>query len=203
MTKLKICGLTQQEDVSAAEKGAEAVGFIFYEKSPRYVSPEVVASIVTHPFTLRVGVFVNHDASFIREAVSKCRLDIIQLHGDENPEFCKSMPIKVIKAIRVKDASDLSQIDTYRGCVSAVLLDTKKDGMFGGTGQVFDWDLAMQAKGYGIPLILSGGLNADNVHEAIRVVSPYALDVSSGVELCPGKKDLQKLKEVISIVKKN
>lgn len=202
MTKLKICGLTTQDDASIAEQGADALGFIFYDKSPRYVSPLTVSSFQFNPFITKVGVFVNHSKDEILSIKERCKLDVIQLHGDESPEFCSLFSSSVIKAIRLYDEESVNQIELYKGVVTAILLDTYSKDAYGGTGKTFNWDLAIHAKRYGIPLILSGGLTARNVKEAIDYVNPYAVDLSSGVELYPGKKDHNKLIEVMKYVEK-
>jgi phosphoribosylanthranilate isomerase len=201
MTKLKICGLTNQKDVSQADIGADAIGFIFYKKSPRYVDPELVKTIYSHPFTKRVGVFVNHSKKEISDICEQCNIDLIQLHGDESAEFCSYFKGRVIKAIRIDDELSLSQIKPYVGIVEAVLLDTKTKSEYGGTGKSFNWDLAVKAKEYKIPIILSGGLTPNNIKEAIQKVQPSAVDLSSGVELEPGKKDYKKINEVMNNVK--
>ena len=146
-----------------------------------------------------MGVFVNETADRINRIADRCGLDAVQLHGDESPAFCKRIKHRVIKAVRVKDASSLKEMSRYS--VDAFLLDTYQKGLWGGTGQAFDWKLATRAKKYG-PVILAGGLNARNVKEAIRKVRPYGLDVSSGVEQSPGKKDPKKVKAFLNAVRK-
>lgn len=190
--KIKFCGFTRQEDVDTAVKlGVDALGFIFYKASPRYIEPEKAAKIISTlpPFVQSVGVFVNHSAAEIQRITNSCQLDILQLHGDESPDFCESVSSKVIKAFRVSTEADLEPIAAYKGKVSAILLDTKSSKGYGGTGEVFDWDLAIKVKKFDIPLILSGGLNAQNIKKAIETVKPYALDLSSGIESSPGIKD--------------
>jgi phosphoribosylanthranilate isomerase len=199
---IKICGLTTKEDaLHAVSLGVNAIGFIFYDKSPRGVTPEVVEEIVPFlpPFVQVVGVFVNEEKAVIDRLVDRCRLDIVQLHGEETPQFCLSMKRRVIKAIRVNSEDDIGLVSSYQGMVSAVLLDTKVEGVHGGTGKVFDWGLALKAKDCDIPLILSGGLNPGNIQRAIQTVNPYAVDISSGVESEPGKKDYQKMGQVVQI----
>lgn len=194
MIRIKICGITSLEDASLAiEAGANALGFIFYEKSPRFITVQKAANICAAlpPFVSRVGVFVNEIEYPIEKALNDCGLDTLQFHGDEPPGFCQKFPAKSIKAFRLKDAESLKQITDYD--VDAWLLDSYSEKMQGGTGKTFNWDYAIAAKKHGRPIILSGGLNTENVVQAIQKVQPYAVDVSSGVELSPGKKDSQKL----------
>lgn len=194
--KIKICGITNLEDaLFAANYGADAIGFIFYKGSPRYIEPNNAKEIVSYlpPFITTVGVFVNEDPEKMRQIMDYAGLDIIQLHGDELPETCKIWT-RVIKAFRVSDLTDLKLLQTYR--TSANLLDTYSPDIFGGTGRTFNWDIAVEAKRYG-PVILSGGLNVENVEKAIQWVKPYAIDVSSGIEQYKGKKDLKKMREFI------
>jgi len=189
--------------MDAINLGADAIGFIFYEQSPRYISPDVVEeiSLFLPPFVLLVGVFVNHDKPFIDAVVHRCRLDLIQLHGDESPEFCRTMRRRVIKAFKIDDIPDVDAIAPYQSSVSAVLLDTKVAGREGGTGKVFDWGLALKAKEFDIPLILAGGINSGNINKAAKMVNPYAVDLSSSVESAPGKKDYNKMKDLIDVAK--
>ena len=191
MIKVKVCGLTRLEDaLLAASLGAHALGFIFYPQSPRFVAPEKAAEISRRlpPFVLRVGVFVNEEPWKIREIQKKVGLDLVQLHGDESPEFCTQFFPRVIKAFRVKEERDLERIHPYRGKVSAILLDTYVKGLAGGTGKTFDWAIARRAKSFGLPIILAGGIGPENAARAVEEVSPYGLDVNSGVECAPGRK---------------
>jgi len=203
MVKVKICGITTIEDaVAAVRHGADALGFVFYQKSPRSVEPEAAKSIVKSlpPFITTVGVFVDEDPQIIEEIISYAGLDVIQLHGSEPPEHCSSHK-KVIKAIRVKELSDLELLDSYQEA-SAFLLDTYSSESFGGTGQTFNWEIAVEARKYG-KIILAGGLTPDNVEQAIKVVTPYGVDVSSGVEgPVKGRKDHTKVKLFIEHAKK-
>ncbi len=195
MVRIKICGITHLDDAwSAIEAGAHALGFIFYEKSPRYVSLRIASNICTAlpPFISRVGVFVNELEYVIEKAIAECGLDTLQFHGDEPPGFCQKFTPKAIKAFRIKDSGDLRQMADYD--VDAWLLDTYSPQASGGTGETFDWKLALKARKMGRPIILSGGLTPKNVADAIKVVEPYGVDVSSGVELSPGKKDTAKIK---------
>ncbi len=198
MTKVKICGITNVEDaLHAVEAGADALGFVFYDKSPRFVTPHLVRQIVAQlpPFVTTVGLFVNEPVARIRRTMADARLDVVQLHGDEVPADCLVEPHRVIKALRVRDATSLEGADRYQ--VSALLLDAWSEEHYGGTGLSFDWQLATEAAGRR-PLILAGGLNPGNVIDAVRQVRPYAVDVSSGVEERPGKKNHQKVTEFIS-----
>lgn len=198
--KIKICGITNRDDaMDAVNLGVDAVGFIFYEDSPRYISPDIVEeiSLFLPPFVLLVGVFVNHDKPYIDAVTHRCRLDLIQLHGNESPAFCRSMRRRVIKAFKIADIQDVDQIAAYQSSVSAVLLDTKVSGMEGGTGKVFDWGLAIKAKEFDIPLVLAGGINAQNLNKAVKLVNPYGVDLSSSVESLPGKKDYNKMQELV------
>ena len=200
-TKIKICGITNIEDaLFAAEAGADALGFVFYEKSPRYVSSETVKKIISMlpPFVTTVGLFVNAGGEAIETTVRLSGINVIQLHGDETPEECSFAPHPVIKAVRVKDAGSLAGVEKYP--VSALLLDAWNDQQYGGTGESFNWQLARNLTGQ-LPIVLAGGLNPDNVAEAIRVVAPYAVDVSSGVEKSPGEKDHDKIRKFIQQVR--
>lgn len=202
MTRVKICGITELEDaLKAVEYGADALGFVFFDKSPRNISPQTAALIASElpPFVTTVGVFVNESPDRIRAISDEVRLSCVQLHGDESPEFCASLGLKVIKALRVKNKADINMLRAYS--VSAYLLDTYKAGVPGGTGETFDWEIAVEAKKLG-RIILSGGLNPENIKDAIELVRPYAVDVSSGVEIKPGKKDPDKVLKFIQRVKR-
>ena len=203
--KIKICGITNREDArDAIALGVDALGFIFYKDSPRFVSSDLVEeiSVFVPPFIQMVGVFVNHSKQEIDELVHKCRLDIIQLHGDEATTFCLGMKRRVIKAFSISDLEDIQDIAHYQGIVSGMLLDTKVDGKVGGTGQSFDWGIALQVKEYDTPVILSGGINEGNIKKAIQLVIPYGVDICSGVDSEPGKKDYNKMKAIIEEVKR-
>ena len=201
-TRIKICGITNLADARlAVDLGAAALGFIFYRPSQRSITPALAAEICAAlpPFVVKVGVFVNESAAGIQQVVTNCRLDAIQLHGEELPAFCHPWPVKVIKAIRVRDAHSLRAAAEYD--VDALLLDTYTAEQRGGTGQAFDWALARQAKMLvRPPLILSGGLTPENVGDAIRQVAPFAVDVASGVEAEPGRKDPEKLRRFFEAV---
>jgi len=188
--KVKICGITNLEDASIAVKlGANALGFIF-APSPRQITPQKARAIIRAipSFVKTVGVFVNEAPATIREVIQHCGLDLVQLHGDESPAFCEELMPCTIKALRIKDESSLQKGRAYHGKVRALLLDTYSKEKAGGTGKTFDWDFAIKIKKMGIPIILSGGLGPSNIDLAIHTVRPYAVDVNSGVEKCPGKK---------------
>jgi phosphoribosylanthranilate isomerase len=192
MIPTKICGITNLSDAQAAAiHGASAIGFIFYEKSSRAISIEDAKFISRHLSNdiSKVGVFVNHDKAFIEEAIRSVSLNIIQLHGDETPGFCNQFDVPVFKAVRIKNEASLSVMDQYN--VAGFLLDTFSNKQYGGTGETFDWSLLNEQ--IDTPIILSGGLNPDNILDAIDSVNPAAIDVNSGVELSPGKKDHQKI----------
>ncbi|MCL6622384.1 MAG: phosphoribosylanthranilate isomerase [Syntrophobacterales bacterium] len=201
--RVKICGLTDPEDARlAAALGAHALGFIFYPPSPRSVSPEQAREIIRQlpPFVLTVGVFVDEELDAVREIAALAGLDWVQLHGNESPDYCRALGRRVIKGFRVQGEETLPLLAPYRGAVQAVLLDTYKPGTPGGTGETFDWQLAHRARDYG-PIILAGGLTPDNVAEAIRAARPQAVDVASGVEAAPGKKDPAKLRAFMEAVR--
>ena len=200
--KVKICGTTSLKDAFlAVENGADAIGFIFYKMSPRNISQKEAKEIILQlpPFIETVGVFVNETSDKINRIAEQCKLNSIQLHGEESPALCKRVKRKVIKAFRVKNADSLKSIASYD--VSGFLLDSYNDGSKGGTGQVFDWNLALRVKKQG-PVILAGGLNPYNVFTAIHRVKPYGVDVCSGVEKSPGIKDHEKIREFIKSVRR-
>jgi phosphoribosylanthranilate isomerase len=195
MTKIKICGITNLADAQAAiDCGADALGFVFFRESPRYIAPEKASAIISRlpSFVTAVGVFVDERGEAILKTVDETGIDVIQLHGDEPPESCL-LPRRVIKGIRVKSLESLEPLSEYQDIVSAFLLDTYAPNKLGGTGQVFNWEIAIEAKKFG-RVILAGGLTPENISEAIRHVHPYAIDVSSGVEFEKGKKDHRKMK---------
>jgi phosphoribosylanthranilate isomerase len=188
--KVKICGITNLEDASiAVELGANALGFIF-APSPRQITPQKARAIIRAipPFVKTVGVFVNEAPAAIREVMQHCGLDLVQLHGDESPALCQELMPCTIKALRIEDESSLHTSQSYHGKVRALLLDTYSKEKAGGTGKTFDWNLAIKIKKMGIPIILSGGLGPSNIDLAIHTARPYAVDVNSAVEKCPGKK---------------
>jgi phosphoribosylanthranilate isomerase len=193
-TRVKICGITREADALAAvAAGADAIGLVFYPPSPRYVSLEQAEAITRHlpPFVTVVGLFVNADAETIAASVKAGRVGLIQFHGQECPDYCAEHGLPWLKAIRMKDDLDLDKAAADYVGASALLLDAYRPGVPGGTGETFDWDripahLANQ-------VVLAGGLNPDNVTEAVRRVRPYAVDVSGGVEAEPGIKDAARI----------
>ncbi len=194
MILTKICGICDQNIAETAVRaGANALGFVFYKKSPRAVTPEVARQIVATlpPFVTTVGLFVNEKAETIREIYQQVGLNLIQFHGDESPEFCESIGLPYIRAIRVVPELDFNQVCQTYPQSRAFLLDAAVSGAYGGTGASFDWSLipAQLEK----PVILAGGLNSDNVIQACLSVHPYAVDVSSGVEQTKGVKDPSKI----------
>lgn len=187
--RVKICGITNLEDaLMAVEAGADALGFVFFQGSPRFISPEQAAAIIDRlpPFVQSVGLFVNEEPATVNSVAGRCGLDIIQLHGEESPDCCRAVTRRIIKAFRVKDASSLERMHEYH--VVGYLLDAWSPAAHGGTGTTFNWDIAATAAA-SQRIILAGGLNPENVAEAVRLVRPYGVDVSSGVESAPGKKD--------------
>ena len=192
MIPTKICGITNLMDAKVAvENGASAIGLIFYEKSSRAISIENAKSISKQLSysVIRVGVFVNQNKDFIDKTISEVQLNMIQLHGDESSNFCNQFEVPIFKAVRIKNEASLSVMDQYN--VAGILLDTFSNKQYGGTGKTFDWSLINEQ--IDTPIILSGGLNPDNILDAIDSVKPAAIDVNSGVELSPGKKDHQKI----------
>ena len=198
MVKIKICGITNKDDaILAAQLGASALGFIFYKKSPRYVSPFKVRKMIEElpPFVVPVGVFVNQNEGEVRDIVNFCGISTIQFHGDETPQYCRRFSkYKVIKAFRLKEDFDWKILTEYK-TVSAYLFDTYQEDQYGGSGKTFNWDF-LKGRKFDKPIILAGGLNPQNIFCAIETVNPYAVDVSSGVENSPGIKDENLLTEL-------
>jgi phosphoribosylanthranilate isomerase len=192
--RVKICGITRVEDaLVAVENGADAIGLVFYEPSPRAVSVEQAIKIVSQipAFISIVGLFVNAEERFVRDVISNVALDLLQFHGDEAPEECSSYGLPFMKAIRVKSDTNLVQCAKDYSASRALLLDTYTEGVAGGTGHTFDWGLI--PSDLNKPVVLAGGLTAENVGSAIQQVRPYAVDVSGGVELSKGIKDAAKI----------
>lgn len=200
MIKIKICGITSLEDaLVAADAGADALGFMFYKPSKRYIKPGEARKIISMlpPFIGTVGVFVNQTSDEIISIQKEAGFDIIQLHGDESADFCRKFE-RAIKAIRIKDRLNHSEIDSYP--VQAILFDKYSEESYGGTGKSFSWEILKNLR-ISKKIILSGGLSSENVARAISVVNPYAVDVSSGVEERPGKKSAEKIKKLIEAVR--
>jgi len=199
-TRIKVCGITRLEDaLTASTLGVDAVGFVFYKKSPRYIEPMKAAAIIRElpPFVSAVGLFVNPEQSFIDEVLSLCPLGVIQLHGDESPEFCQAQARRVIKAVAISSAKDLERAKQY---TCSILLDAKApQGVYGGTGHSFDWSV-LYGFTHDYPLMLAGGLNITNVTSAISHRQWFALDVSSGIETAPGIKDCTKIHDFVTAV---
>jgi phosphoribosylanthranilate isomerase len=200
--KVKICGITSAADAEAAvQAGANALGLMFYPGSRRFIPLETAQDIVKHlpPHIIRAGVFADPNPSDVFAAIQLCQLNLVQFHGAETPEFCLQFGIMTMKAFRVQNADSLIPMSTYH--TDAFLLDSYVEGKPGGTGKTFNWDLAVEAKKFGKPIFLAGGLTPQNVAEAVRKVAPYGVDVSSGVERSPGKKDAKKMQDFIAAVR--
>jgi len=204
MTRIKICGITNKLDaLNAVRLNVDMLGFVFYKKSERCVEPGVVRDIANElpPFVAKVGVFVNEKRDRVLEIAEDASLDILQLHGDETPEYCGDFKdvYKVIKAFRIKEKKDLKEINNYN--VDFYMLDTYAAASRGGTGKAFDWKI-LEGFEFLRPVILSGGLNPKNVGKAVREVAPYGVDVSTGVEKAPGKKDADLMTKFVENVRK-
>jgi len=206
--RVKFCGITSVEDRNnAIIAGADAIGVVFFKDSPRFVALEKAERIAKDipPFVSSVGIFVNEDLGFIEECIERCGLSAVQLHGDEDIEYClkfkslKFKGVKLIKSIRVKDRKSLAAIENCPA--DAIILDSYKKEFYGGTGEVFDRSLAIIAKEYGRNIIISGGLNPDNVYKIIKEVKPYGVDVSSGIESSPGNKNTELMERFIEEVR--
>lgn len=194
MSAIKICGIKRIDDaLAAAEFGVNAIGFNFYRKSKRYITPEMAKKIIDEipPFICVVGVFVNEEIETVRHIYDYCGIDVIQLHGDESPDYCEKLQKRIIKAFRLKDESDIEKINLYN--VNGVLVDSFKEGEYGGTGIEFNENIIKRIRDRK-KLILAGGLRVDNVEEAILKIKPYGVDVCSGVEVEPGIKDKEKMR---------
>lgn len=199
--KVKICGITNYDDAAAAfEMGVDLLGFNFYPKSPRYLTPEAAAAIIDRLPALidTVGVFVNSSFEEIRRTMDTCSLDWVQLHGDESPEFCKSLnsvDVKTMKALRIKDESDIQEAEKF--FTDAILLDAFHPERYGGTGLTFDWNIVGHI---GKRVFLAGGINPDNAVEAVEL-GVYGIDICSGIEVEPGKKDHEKMKKLFDNIR--
>jgi phosphoribosylanthranilate isomerase len=202
VTEIKICGITDREDaLFAAACGVDALGFIFYPPSPRCISPPKARDIIAElPARVsKVGVFVNHDQCDVKRIFDFCGLDLIQLHGDESAEYCRSLtPSLLIKAASPQNDEDIEALSLYP--VKAILIDARDTGHYGGTGKKANWELASRIRGT-IPLVLSGGLSEENIREALIQVAPDAVDINSGIESAPGRKDKKKLENIIEIIR--
>jgi phosphoribosylanthranilate isomerase len=200
--QVKICGITSIADaLTAAQAGADMIGLMFYEKSPRHIAPGLAAQIARSlpPFVVRVGVFVNPTENEVLRAIGECGVSLLQFHGDETPEFCTGFGMMSMKAFRIRDETSLAPMPVFP--TDAYLLDAYSASGLGGTGEKFNWDLAVAAKRFGKPVFLAGGLSPDNVAAAVRQVRPFGVDVSSGVESTPGCKDAAKVRAFIAAAK--
>ncbi len=201
---IKICGLTNREDLSrVAMLAPDAIGFVL-AKSPRQVSIEELPALTSMlpPGVSSFGVFVNPDEELVLKAISVGGIDVVQLHGDEDSDFCKRFSPRVVKALRLRSEEDLERIKRYEGCVRGFLIDAWVEDKYGGTGRRVDLNLAARAIGMTErPVILAGGLSPENLEEVLKEVRPYGVDVSSGVERSPGKKDLSLCKRFVNIAR--
>ncbi|MDH5667270.1 MAG: phosphoribosylanthranilate isomerase [Nitrospira sp.] len=205
MVKVKICGITNREDAQvAAAAGADALGFVMYKKSPRWVEPAVARAIIAElpPFVLPIGVFVNEEVGTVRSLVDECGFALAQLHGDESASYCQQLGRPMLKALRLRDRGSFLALAEFQGRagVRGFLIDAFSEKAYGGTGQTVDWTLAAEVAGT-VPILLAGGLTPSNVAEAVQRVRPYGVDVSSGVELTPGKKDREKVQAFLEAVR--
>ena len=201
-TRIKICGITSVEDgVAVAEAGADMIGLMFYERSPRHISFATATEIARalSPFIVKVGVFVNPDEDTVMRAINDCGVTLLQFHGEETPGFCAQFGVMSMKAFRIKDAASLEALPNYP--TDAWLLDAYSPDAHGGTGAKFNWELAIEAKHLGRPIFLAGGLTPENVGDAVQTVQPFGVDVSSGVESAPGKKNHAKVRAFIQAVR--
>ncbi len=206
--RIKLCGITRLEDAQVAvDAGVDALGFIFYKKSPRNINPDAARLIIEQlpPFVDVVGVFVGKKREELEEIVQYCQLGYAQLHGDESPKYCERLtrftaPCQVLKALRVGGELKKKMVTPYNESVRGFLLDTFEKDKAGGTGKVFDWALVNKLE-LQKPFILAGGLNSDNIVQAIEAVRPYGVDINSGVEKKPGIKDHKKIHEIIRLVR--
>jgi phosphoribosylanthranilate isomerase len=200
--KVKICGITNEADGrAAAEAGADMLGFVFCEQSPRRIALDAAAGIIRNlpPYIVKVGVFVNAPEELVFRAIAECGLSLLQFHGEETPEYSTQFGVMSMKAFRIRNADSLRELTDYK--TDAWLLDAYSPDKAGGTGETFNWDLAVEARRLGRPIFLAGGLTPQNVAEAVRRVEPYAVDVSSGVEAAPGRKDHAKVRAFIEAAK--
>jgi len=202
-TRIKVCGITRSADARlAVGLGVDALGFIFAEKSQRKIDPDKAREIISTlpPFVDAVGVFVNSELSMVNEIVRYCGLTMVQLHGKETPEYCSAAPVRVIKSFAVHNSTDRSEFEPYVPVAAGFLLDTWHENLEGGTGRCFDWSLVERLE-LARPLVLAGGLNRDNIGQAVRMLHPFAVDVNSGVEIEPGVKDQALIEGVVREVR--
>lgn len=200
-TRIKICGITSRSDADMAVKaGTDAIGLVFYRNSPRYVEPEVARGIVDAlpPFITTVGLFVDADEETIQQVLKQVPVELLQFHGHETAAFCRSFGKPYLKAVRVREETDLHDLCNVYRSASGLLLDSYRKGVPGGTGARFNWDLIPAQ--LALPVVLAGGLDAGNVADAIARVKPYAVDVSSGVEVSPGHKDKRAVEAFVRAV---
>ncbi|OGQ85465.1 MAG: N-(5'-phosphoribosyl)anthranilate isomerase [Deltaproteobacteria bacterium RIFOXYD12_FULL_56_24] len=201
-TRIKICGMRERTEVAAVvAAGVDAIGLIFAGQSPRYIEPERAREIVASlpPFVDAVGVFVDQPLDEVNEIARYCGLTMVQLHGSETPDYCAAIACRVLKAFRVKDSLSTDDLAPYAGKVAAFLFDTFQEKLAGGTGQTFAWSLLKKLSPVS-PVVLAGGLTPENVGEAIRQARPFAVDLNSGVEFAPGRKDIDKVRAAIAQV---
>ena len=201
-TRIKICGITRVEDaLAAAQAGADAIGLVFYASSPRAVSVETAREIVANlpPFITAVGLFVNETAAEIERIYDRARLDLLQLHGNETPQFCAGLGVPFLKALRVKPGDDVAQLMNPWDDARSILLDAYKEGVPGGTGEVFDW--SQVPRSLAARIVLAGGLTPDNVYSAVQETQVAAVDVSGGVEAGPGLKSSEKIAAFVAAVR--
>lgn len=203
MIKVKICGITNLRDALASiNAGCDAIGFVFFKKSPRYIKPERARRIIIKmpKLTAKIGVFANQNEQEIKKIAKSCKLNILQFHGDESSEFCSRFKkYRIIKVFRIKNKNDLKNLFKYK--VFAYLFDTFQKSKIGGTGKKFNWNLVKGISRFGRPVFLSGGLTSKNVNKAIKIVNPDWVDASSSLEQSPGKKDHLKVENFIKEVK--
>ena len=200
--RIKICGITRIEDaLAAAQLGAHAIGLVFFAGSPRAVTPQQAREIIAAlpPFVVPVGLFVNADAQTVRATIAAAPVQLLQFHGDETPQYCAGFGLPYLRAVRVRPGVDLLQYAREFHTACGLLLDAYVDGVHGGTGATFDWSLI--PRDLPVPVVLSGGLHAENVAEAVRRVRPWAVDVSSGVESAKGIKDVRKMEAFMTGVR--
>ena len=203
MTRIKICGITREQDaLAAAAAGADAIGLVFYAPSPRAVDPAQAARIVAAlpPFVTTVGLFVDAEPAAVRAVLAEVPLDLLQFHGEESDDYCRQFGRPYLKAVRVRSADQLQDVAAQWPGAAGILLDSYKPGVPGGTGEVFDWRLVPRERDWN--LVLAGGLAAGNVRQAIDEMQPWAVDVSGGVEAAKGIKDVAKINAFVQEVKR-